>query len=817
MESVCIGGINIRLQRKLAEGGFGIVYIGEDYQGVTYAIKKVICHDNQGFSEAMHEVEMLKRVTHQNIMRMYGHEVKQISREKKELFLLLEYCSGGTLFNKAAQRNLINDHSIATWMKFVCAGVAHMHSLGLSHWDLKPENVLFDSRGNPKLCDFGSCSLSDYHPSKMSKHDRDILNEYVEKRTSLSYRAPEMLNEFFGGRPVGKWADIWMIGCILLVLLTGEMPFTTSLSIISAKYTPPKYVSPCMLYLLDRCLDPSPLNRPSAAELETAFEALSGGGARGAEDLVFLMGKMPTASFESLSRIIDLEGRESVLAPFLKILISKEKDEEKAKGVEVDSSDKKEATKVGCGKEKASRVEEEDPQEEEGGMFFKNFNSHEDVSQKNVVSSSQQTAATYTTDNNKNKVSNNRNEISASVSEAKSKTIRVFIPEKESKKTNFFSPAETVSSRVFTSQTSLALKKNKTPAQSNSAALRTVPLSTYGQFQNPFFDDPFNNAQNDSLDSSSGGLFSSSLIVEGKFGDQFEDPFSASSLSATPFNSSPIVGDVFQPFAAPTFISAGDVVSHDASTFQSRSQQDENPPNKNNDLFGFPFARSAPLTQETTAKTEKLKSTRTKSLAGFSAEVGSKQVNTQEQIKIAKAPTALPTKDFLEAPKFLPPPLVNVSSSAFADPFKNSPMKTLSGALGVASPVDPFTLLPSPPCKNKQEKDSFEMVNDTGLKKNDFSSEFDDPFSSFSKTLVEKKTPGLGAMEFALLASSKRDNSTKDTKQNESLPGSENSVASLVNHKGETAPPSATSTSSNTLGIADDVWAALDALAIKKK
>lgn len=124
----------------------------------------------------------------------------------------------------------------------VTEGVACMHYLqpALLHRDLKVENVLIASNGIYKLCDFGSCSI--VKPAPQSVVECRLLEEDIQKHTTLQYRSPEMI-DVYRRVAVDEKSDIWALGVLLYKLCYYTTPFEEQgqLAIMNASFAFPPY------------------------------------------------------------------------------------------------------------------------------------------------------------------------------------------------------------------------------------------------------------------------------------------------------------------------------------------------------------------------------------------------------------------------------------------------------------------------------------------------------------------------------------------------------------------------------------------------
>ena len=131
---------------------------------------------------------------------------------KDQLSLVMECMEGGELFERVCQADRFSerDAAHATW--HMLQSVSYIHSRGVVHRDLKLENFLYDAPGSDflKLIDFG-----------FSKFFR-VNQKMREAMGTLSYVAPEVLKH----RYAQGSCDMWSLGVIVFILLSGEMPFS---------------------------------------------------------------------------------------------------------------------------------------------------------------------------------------------------------------------------------------------------------------------------------------------------------------------------------------------------------------------------------------------------------------------------------------------------------------------------------------------------------------------------------------------------------------------------------------------------------------
>ncbi|KAJ4953236.1 hypothetical protein NE237_030068 [Protea cynaroides] len=136
-------------------------------------------------------------------------QIMDVYEDKTYLDLVMELCDSSNLYDRVTNhRSTFSDVEAAAIMLPLMEAIAHCHRKGVAHRDIKPDNILFDSRNQLKLADFGSAEF--FHGQLMTGV---VGTPY--------YVAPEVLS----GKDYNEKVDIWSAGVIMYVLLSGIPPF----------------------------------------------------------------------------------------------------------------------------------------------------------------------------------------------------------------------------------------------------------------------------------------------------------------------------------------------------------------------------------------------------------------------------------------------------------------------------------------------------------------------------------------------------------------------------------------------------------------
>lgn len=204
--------------KKLGEGGFAKVRLGTHL--ATRQNVAIKCLDKIKLGPELpriyNEIECLKRLKHHSIARLY-----QVFETQTAIYLVLEYCAGGELFDYIVSKSKLEEPESAQIIHDLMRVLDFIHINGFAHRDLKPENILFDDKHQIKLIDFGlaaNCS-----PDNMATNrNQPPLDQLSTCCGSVTYAAPEVISgEVYSGTSV----DVWSAGVMLFALLVGQLPF----------------------------------------------------------------------------------------------------------------------------------------------------------------------------------------------------------------------------------------------------------------------------------------------------------------------------------------------------------------------------------------------------------------------------------------------------------------------------------------------------------------------------------------------------------------------------------------------------------------
>jgi serine/threonine protein kinase/membrane-associated phospholipid phosphatase len=224
---------------RLASGGMGEIYVAEDTRlGRRVALKVLPAEavaDAERLQRFQTEARAVASINHPNIVTIHG-----VEEDRGIHFIAMELVEGKTL-RKLIPKGGLPLPEFFRIAEQLTAAVSVAHDSGITHRDLKPDNVMVTSSGHVKVLDFGLAKLVD-EPTDFAFDGPTVVDSDKVPSSNLTEdgallgTVPYMSPEHVTGRGFDHRSDIFSLGIILYEMLTGERPFhgSTSSSMMSA-------------------------------------------------------------------------------------------------------------------------------------------------------------------------------------------------------------------------------------------------------------------------------------------------------------------------------------------------------------------------------------------------------------------------------------------------------------------------------------------------------------------------------------------------------------------------------------------------------
>ncbi len=266
---------NYKIEKLLSSGGFSIVYLAHDENGVPVAIKeylpsalvlradgaevKVNSEENlaifrHGLKCFFEEGRSLATIAHPNVVR-----VENFFRANETVYMVMQYVRGRTLqFHIQRNRHQFTETFMRRAFMHLLNGLREVHSNKLLHLDIKPANVYITMDGKPVLLDFGA-----------ARQALSMDHQRLRPMYTAGYAAPE---QYRNGDDLGPWTDIYSIGATMYTCIGGGHPQPANDrekgdALVPLRELAKQSYSEELFQIVDWCLQLDHMQRP-----QTAFE-----------------------------------------------------------------------------------------------------------------------------------------------------------------------------------------------------------------------------------------------------------------------------------------------------------------------------------------------------------------------------------------------------------------------------------------------------------------------------------------------------------------------------------------------------------------
>ncbi|XP_036167866.1 LOW QUALITY PROTEIN: inactive serine/threonine-protein kinase PLK5 [Myotis myotis] len=205
------------------------------------------------FGKVEREIALHSRLRHRNIVAFHGHFA-----DRDHVYMVLEYCSRKSLAHVLEVRRTLTEPEVRYYLRGLVSGLRYLHQQRIVHRDLKLSNFFLNKNMEVKIGDLGLAA----RVGPGGRCHRVLCG-------TPNFLAPEVVSR--NGHSCQS--DIWALGCIMYMVLTGNPPFVAASlaemyeNIREGRYHEPAHVSPNACRLIARLLAPNPAERPSLDHL----------------------------------------------------------------------------------------------------------------------------------------------------------------------------------------------------------------------------------------------------------------------------------------------------------------------------------------------------------------------------------------------------------------------------------------------------------------------------------------------------------------------------------------------------------------------
>ncbi|HUP48831.1 MAG TPA: protein kinase [Thermoanaerobaculia bacterium] len=204
-----------RIEQILGRGGMGVVYKAIDTQlDETVALKTlpgdVMQRSPEDLERFKREIRLARKITHRNVLRTYDY-----GEADGVVFISMEFVRGYTLAELQQESRQLAARAALGIARQICRGLQAAHEQGIIHRDIKPQNVLIDSKGEIKLMDFGIARVA---------ASSEAMTQAGLIVGTPHYMSPEQVQ----GGQLDARSDVYSMGVLMYEMLAGRRPFESS-------------------------------------------------------------------------------------------------------------------------------------------------------------------------------------------------------------------------------------------------------------------------------------------------------------------------------------------------------------------------------------------------------------------------------------------------------------------------------------------------------------------------------------------------------------------------------------------------------------